>query len=199
MTPRINPLDYFRTASKDGPRQALLRGKRPAPPTCRGPAGHRQGPVGLGTTHHFQFFVTFRRCEPVVYEYKGERDYRGNFNFSTRLSWPQKETRAGKIKGSRNYYRIGDVIFLKSINQKQIPKVFRTLARNFPSFFLVVIRTSVLTKGLWAVFTRASMQGKLGPREIQPGLGLASPRRPMAQNWRLSRSVCLRMTRGEIP
>ncbi len=117
-----SPFFSAKTQPQYGPRKALLGGRRPAAAaTCRGPAGHRQGPVGLGSSHHNSFFVTFRRCEPVFYQYRGERDYKGNFTFTSKLTWPQK---------NRNYYRKGDIIFRKTISQKEIPKVFKTLAQK---------------------------------------------------------------------
>jgi len=84
--------------------------------TCsRKPAGHRQGPVGLGTSHFYRCFITYRLCEPVIYEYKG------GHGFASTLNWPQ---------AGRNYYRKGDIILYNKVSQKWLPRIYPTLARK---------------------------------------------------------------------
>ena len=83
---------------------------------CVPPKGHRQGPVGLRSFHR-KGFITFRLCKPVIYEIG--LDSRDKRVFASTLKW--------KVKG-RNYYRVGDVIFISPVSQKMLPKMYPTLA-----------------------------------------------------------------------
>ncbi len=155
-----------KTQPQYGPRKALMGGRRPtATKTCRAPAGHRQGPVGLGSSGNFyyRFFITFRRSEPVFYEYTGGKDYKGNDTFSTKLTWPQK---------NRNYYKKGDIILFHSISQKWIPRAFPTLARKTgkKSFLENIIDSEIL--GLSPDYKAAQVVTSIKPVVGKPGYGI---------------------------
>jgi hypothetical protein len=88
---------------------------------ARGPARHRQGPVGLGTTHFNRCFITDRLCEPVIYEWKGGRD------FAPKLTWPQR---------GRNFYRKGDIFLFNKLGSwfaGQMKGLLKDLAQSLAS------------------------------------------------------------------
>jgi hypothetical protein len=102
-----------------GKRLTVAAGSRPTT-SGRGPAkptGFREGPVGLGATHHWPFFITYRAGKPVMYEYEGPHNTK---NFSYNLRWPQR---------GRNYYREGDMILHRETpGGKYLKWTFPTLA-----------------------------------------------------------------------
>ena len=140
-------------------RPTVAGGGRPAAggSCARGPTGYRQGPVGLGTTHFYRFFITYRLCQPVIYEYTG------GSNFSPKLTWPQR---------NRNYYRVGDIIFFNSVSQRFLPRIYPTLARKEEDKTVLdwIIETEIF--GPSPDITTAQVIESITPSNGSPGKGM---------------------------
>lgn len=133
-------------------------GNRPATggTESRGPVGHKQGPVGLGSTHFYKVFITYRLSQPVIYEWKG------GHNFASKLTWPQK---------GRNYYRKADIILFNKVSQKWLPRIYPTLARkNGEKTFLEHLLDSEIFGPSPEVKTAQTITG-IYPTRGNPGWG----------------------------